>query len=66
MKHRCPRCQTEIEYDLANPYRPFCSKRCRESDLYSWLNDEPKIPASAEDEPMKKAELPASSPETRH
>ncbi len=37
----CPRCGKQLDYDPENPYRPFCSKRCKESDLYDWLTDSP-------------------------
>ncbi len=37
MKVICPRCGKETEYNKENPYRPFCSKRCKDSDLFGWL-----------------------------
>lgn len=37
MKAKCPRCKTESEYSSDNPYRPFCSQRCRDIDLGAWL-----------------------------
>lgn len=36
-KVTCPRCGQAAEYSDDNPFRPFCSKRCKESDLYKWL-----------------------------
>ncbi len=32
----CPRCGLPHEWD-ANPWRPFCSERCRLIDLGDWL-----------------------------
>lgn len=43
MKVKCPTCGAEIEYSPANPYRPFCSERCRLIDLGAWANDEYRI-----------------------
>ena len=49
----CPRCGRKVEWSDANPYRPFCSERCRLIDLGAWANEEYRIPAAdggAEDE----------------
>lgn len=27
-----------------NPFRPFCSERCRVLDLQGWLNEEYRVP----------------------
>ena len=43
MKVKCPTCGAEAEYSPANPYRPFCSERCRLIDLGAWANDEYRI-----------------------
>lgn len=40
MKIKCPICGRETEYSTANPYRPFCSERCKMIDLGAWANDE--------------------------
>lgn len=40
----CPRCREPAELSPDNPYRPFCSKRCRLIDLGAWANDEYAIP----------------------
>ena len=31
-------------------FRPFCSRRCADLDLGRWLNEDYRIPGSAEDE----------------
>ena len=36
----CPRCGTGIPYSAANPFRPFCSERCKLIDLGAWANKE--------------------------
>lgn len=35
----CPTCQKQIQYDQNNPYRPFCSKRCKLIDLGEWFDE---------------------------
>lgn len=39
LKVRCPICKTPTLYD-GNPYRPFCSERCKKRDLGAWASDE--------------------------
>jgi len=36
MKIKCPRCGKETGFEN-NPFRPFCSERCKLLDLGSWL-----------------------------
>lgn len=43
-KIKCPTCQKEIEWDKNNPYRPFCSERCRLIDLGEWASESHRIP----------------------
>ena len=35
----CPTCQNESKLDSSNPYRPFCSERCRLIDLGEWIEE---------------------------
>lgn len=44
----CPQCGETVTMDNSNPYRPFCSKRCRLIDLGEWLEGSRRIPT---DEP---------------
>ena len=45
LKHiECPTCQKRIAYDSSNPFRPFCSERCKLIDLGEWANENYKIP----------------------
>jgi len=39
----CPICNTEAEMEN-NPYRPFCSERCKLIDLGAWLGEQYRIP----------------------
>lgn len=45
----CPQCRTEVEW-ANNPYRPFCSERCRLVDLGAWLDEKYTIPGPMADE----------------
>jgi len=38
----CPTCKKESVWD-DNPYRPFCSERCRLVDLGKWASEEYRI-----------------------
>jgi endogenous inhibitor of DNA gyrase (YacG/DUF329 family) len=35
----CPACKGPSLYAPANPWRPFCSQRCREHDLGAWASE---------------------------
>ncbi len=39
---RCPICKKEVPYK-GNPFRPFCSERCRMVDLDKWLSGRYRI-----------------------
>ena len=36
---RCPACGGDSVYALTNPSRPFCSERCRLTDLGAWASE---------------------------
>lgn len=40
----CPRCGGGARFSPENPYRPFCSERCRLSDLGAWADGTYTIP----------------------
>jgi endogenous inhibitor of DNA gyrase (YacG/DUF329 family) len=40
---RCPICRREVEWE-GNPFRPFCSERCRLLDLGAWAEGRYRIP----------------------
>ncbi len=39
----CPRCGQPSQWEN-NPFRPFCSERCKMIDLGAWANEEYKLP----------------------
>lgn len=43
-KIACPTCKNKIEWSTANPYRPFCSERCKLLDLGAWADGSYAIP----------------------
>jgi endogenous inhibitor of DNA gyrase (YacG/DUF329 family) len=46
----CPQCGKIIAYDPANPYRPFCSERCKLIDLGQWAAEAYRIPEAEKKE----------------
>ena len=40
----CPTCNKQVEWSDKNPWRPFCSERCRIIDLGDWADEKHKIP----------------------
>ncbi len=44
MEVKCPRCGKSHEYSTENPYRPFCSERCKLIDLGNWAEGKYTIP----------------------
>ena len=41
---KCPHCGTSLVYSTDNPFRPFCSERCKMIDLGQWADENYKIP----------------------
>ncbi len=45
-KGNCPQCGRSTRLDPAkNPYRPFCSERCRLIDLGAWFDGSNRLPS---------------------
>jgi endogenous inhibitor of DNA gyrase (YacG/DUF329 family) len=56
---QCPTCNKEIQWQ-DNPYRPFCSERCKLVDLGKWVNEEFRVPGKpAADEAAQKDQAEA-------
>jgi len=45
-KVACPTCNTLVSWSPDNPWRPFCSERCRLIDLGAWFEERNRIPDS--------------------
>jgi uncharacterized protein len=41
---RCPTCGGDSVYGPQNPYRPFCSERCKNFDLGAWASESFRVP----------------------
>jgi len=49
-KIRCPICKKEALWD-DNPFRPFCSERCKLTDLGKWASEDYRIAGEKKDLP---------------
>ncbi len=54
-KVNCPHCKRQCEWQ-DNPWRPFCSERCKLIDLGAWFQERHAIPG----EPV---EIPDADPD---
>ena len=45
----CPQCGKSIVWDNSNPFRPFCSERCKLIDLGQWAAESYRIPDTGKD-----------------
>jgi endogenous inhibitor of DNA gyrase (YacG/DUF329 family) len=46
----CPRCGRRHEWE-GNPFRPFCSERCKVIDFGGWLEERNAIPGESAEIP---------------
>ncbi len=53
----CPTCGVLLAWSVDNPFRPFCSERCRLVDLGGWFEERYRIPG----EPVADHETPPDS-----
>lgn len=64
---RCPSCEGDSVYAPSNPWRPFCSERCRSIDLGAWASESYRIPLREGDPDVPPGEEeggPAGGPNT--
>jgi len=54
---KCPTCDKDTKWQ-DNPYRPFCSERCKLVDLGRWVTEEYRVPGRE----MDPAKLPHDEP----
>ncbi|HQU79656.1 MAG TPA: DNA gyrase inhibitor YacG [Azonexus sp.] len=57
-KVRCPQCGGESLWSPENPWRPFCSERCKQIDLGCWASDSYRIPVQEENDGEAGGDLP--------
>jgi uncharacterized protein len=41
----CPTCRKPALFGPGNPWRPFCTERCRSADLGAWASERFRVPA---------------------
>lgn len=44
---RCPGCGGASLYGPENPWRPFCSERCKNRDFGAWASQRYRVPEKA-------------------
>jgi uncharacterized protein len=49
----CPVCRKKTTWE-ENPYRPFCSERCKLLDFDKWVDEEYTIAGGKKDEEQEK------------
>jgi len=59
----CPVCRKITRYHPDNPYRPFCSERCRLIDLGQWLEEGYRVAGEPSDLETPEEESPFQEPE---
>jgi endogenous inhibitor of DNA gyrase (YacG/DUF329 family) len=47
-KVRCPACRGWASWE-DNPFRPFCSERCKKVDLGNWAMEKYRVPVEEEE-----------------
>jgi len=53
---RCPQCGKSCRISSENPWRPFCSERCKMIDLGDWLDERYRVPAENQEAPQGEGE----------
>ena len=47
---RCPNCGRDALWAPENPWRPFCSERCKQIDLGAWASESYRITGQVSDD----------------
>lgn len=55
MDVKCPTCREVTPWE-GNPFRPFCSERCKLIDLGKWLEERYRIPVEEDESDMPRDE----------
>ena len=54
----CPQCGTPVVWNPENRYRPFCSERCKLTDLGAWATESYRVPVVEEDDGVNDPDTP--------
>ena len=57
---KCPGCGGPSLYAPDNPYRPFCSARCKNNDFGAWATESYSVAAKAEPEDDPEEQAPGA------
>ncbi|GGX45601.1 DNA gyrase inhibitor YacG [Undibacterium squillarum] len=52
---QCPCCKKDVPWTPESLWRPFCSERCKQTDLGAWAQEKYSIPSTTQPDP---GELP--------
>ena len=55
----CPRCGEQVAWSPDNPFRPFCSERCKTVDLGAWATEQYRVAAVEQED---ESEVPPTEP----
>ena len=58
----CPTCGKSVEW-RDNPWRPFCSERCKLIDFGKWANEDYRVPGGPIGEGVGSSKRGAEAPE---
>jgi uncharacterized protein len=62
----CPACGGRSLFAPSNPWRPFCSERCKQIDFGAWASEEFRVAGKLEDlDPSELSDL-STQPKTLH
>ncbi len=61
MNVNCPVCGKEARFE-GNPFRPFCSERCKLVDLGNWLSETYRVPDQRSDKEEEGVAKPPEDP----
>ncbi|MGH9905711.1 MAG: DNA gyrase inhibitor YacG [Pyrinomonadaceae bacterium] len=62
---KCPTCDKPVEWK-DNPFRPFCSERCKMVDLGRWVNEEYRVPGKPVQPEPSDSPHPSGNPAEEH
>lgn len=54
---RCPQCGESSEWSADNPFRPFCSERCKLIDLGAWASESYRVPVQETTDPLSETNV---------
>lgn len=58
---RCPQCGGDAVFAPENPFRPFCSERCRLIDLGAWANESYRLPVQEKEDNKLPDDVPPTA-----